>query len=462
MENNISGIKTRFYIIFFCLLLVFIGFFISPVRSLNNKFYDLKLNICGNLRSDPYQIRKQIVTISVDDIKTIPQIGYPTPDIHAKMIGKLNSYGVNAIFYDFILRGNIPLSLINATSEAGNVYWPASFNLVKNKNEAFTLDKYTQPFIEIIERNSLTHNSKSESFWFTGIGSFVNNDLAKAAKGIGHISTGNEENAENDIFRKAAILVDIDGNLFPSVNLLLACDYFQVPKDKIIVNPGRSVILQEAEYPDGKIIDIVIPINDKGEMWINYIKPWDVNEHDYLEPFWFVTVLNPEGKPEREKELSERLKGKICLVGNASSVNKDIHTVPIDTNYPGIGIHSHILYTILSGNFIRELPIFYSFIIMIMLISIIGYIAMRFNGIFVFILSISAIALYLIFSYSLFIISGLSLADLFPIAGVFLIGSINLLGDYLLRGKEIEKLMNNLKSINNDLFQKKRNIGRNA
>ncbi|MDD5771908.1 MAG: sigma 54-interacting transcriptional regulator [bacterium] len=455
MENKISGINTRFYILFLCLLLVFIGIFIPPIQSLNNKLYDLKLKICGNLRSDPFKIKKQIVTISVDDVKTIPQIGYPTPDLHAKMINKLKSYGVKEIFYDFILRGDIPLSLINATNEAGNVYWPVSFNLVKNKNEAFTLDKYPLPFIEIIKKNFLTINSIPESFWFSGNGSLLNDDLAKAAKGIGHISTGNEENEKNDVFRKAALLIDIDGNLFPSVNLLLACDYLQVPKDKIIVKPGHSIILPEAKYPDGKIMDLVIPINDKGEMWINYIKPWNVNEHDYLEPFWYVTVLNPEGKPEREKELSERLKDKICLVGNASSVNKDVHNVPIDTNYPGIGIHSHILYTILSGNFIREVPIFYSFVIMIILISIIGLLSVRANGIIVFLSSIIGIPIYLVLSYSLFIISGISLADLYPLMGLFIFGSVNLLGDYLIRGKEIEQLMQNLKNINNDLFRKK-------
>ncbi|MBI5417820.1 hypothetical protein HZA55_07740 [Candidatus Poribacteria bacterium] len=78
-------------------IVLVITFFLNfCIQSINNKFYDLKLRVCGDLRSDPYQIKKKIITISVEDEKTIPQIGYPSPLVHAEMIKKLKAFKVRA------------------------------------------------------------------------------------------------------------------------------------------------------------------------------------------------------------------------------------------------------------------------------------------------------------------------------------------------------------------------------
>ncbi|MBI5206191.1 MAG: adenylate/guanylate cyclase domain-containing protein [Candidatus Firestonebacteria bacterium] len=439
-ESQFASILLYSSLITIGIISILFFLFHSTEKSLSYMFYDLKLKICGKYRSDPHNIREKIVTISVDEIKTIPQIGYPSPNIHAKMIEKLVSYKVNSIFYDFIFKGDVPDSLVQATKDAGNIYWTASFNLTRHEKEAFLINEYTQNNQEIIKNNSLKFDNKTGGFWKAKVGVFPNEAIAKAAKGVGHISTDNDENSENDVFRKVALFLNIDGYLFPSVNLLLVCDYLKVPRNNIFINPGESIILLDAQYPDGTKKDIEIPINENGEMLINYIKPWKINVHNYLEPFWFVTVLNPNNKPEWDKELKERLKDKICLIGNASSINKDIHNIPIETNYPGIGIHAHILYTILSENFIKEVPFFYTLIFTISIMGIFAYFVQNTNISITLLIAFSCMIIYSIFSYTLFVFSGLSPDDIFPIAGILIFGFSVAVFKFIYAEKEREKL----------------------
>ncbi len=444
-------------IITLSIILIAIFFSTSKIKLLNNNFYDFKIKICGKFRPDVYQIRKKIVTIFIDDIKTIPEIGYPSPLIHAEMIKKLSSFNVKFIFYDFIFRGETPQSLIQATKDAGNVYWPVSFYLNQNNENALKISDFSQSFQEIIKKNSLikkNENHNLSGLWHAGLSSLANENLLNNSKGIGHISTGNDENETNNVFRKVALIINIDGYLFPSIDLIIACDYFNVEKNNVKIKSGESIILPNAKLPDGKFSDIEIPINEHGEMLINYIKPWEINEHDFLEPFWFVSVLNSEGKPERENELKIRFKDKICLVGNASSINKDIHIIPIDTNYPGIGIHSHILYTILSGTFIREISPISTWILLCIIIVIFYFITSKRSGLTAFFISLISIFLYFIFSYAIFIVYGFSFVDLIPISGLLLSGSLNLIGDIFVKEKKIEKLEHELISLDSELYQK--------
>ncbi|MBI4652277.1 CHASE2 domain-containing protein [Candidatus Desantisbacteria bacterium] len=407
------------------LLIILVKFFKSFSDNINNKFYDYKIKTCGKLRPDKYNAKEKIVTVSLEDGKTIPQIGYPSLFVHAKMIEKLKKYKVKSILYDFIFFGMIPNELIKAANSADNIFWPVSFYLTKNKKEAYSINRY-RPFArKIIKKNSIYYETAKDKFFYAGFGIFPNEELTISSKGVGQICTSNDEKDKNSIFRKALLVINIDGYILPSINLFLICDYLQVPFKKIIIEPGECIILPKAKLSNNETEDITIPINDRGEMWINYIKPWSNKKHKLMESFSFTKVLNPEEKPEQEKHLQEQLKNKICLVGNALSASKDMHKVPIDNNYPGIGIHSHIIYTILSRNFIRPVSSLYMLIIFSFILPGISYIINKHGSPKALIIYFGFIIGYLIISYTVFIFSGIVLHDFIPLTGFLLFGILN-------------------------------------
>ncbi|MBI4650932.1 CHASE2 domain-containing protein [Candidatus Desantisbacteria bacterium] len=466
MKINIYNIKKSIFILVltYIILLILLLFFSSSLEVINYKFFDLKMKICGNLRSDKNKIREKIVTISVEDNKTIPEIGFPSILYHAKMIEKLTKIGVHSILYDFVFNGNISEEFIDKSKNA-NIFWPIIFNLTREKKNAFKLNKYSTTQQKLIINYSIYNSStiaKTDNFYYSTQGMFPNNEIIYNSKGTGHSSTQNDENDTSNTFRKMALLLNIDEHLFPSIDLVVICNYLQVPVDKIVIKPGQEIIIPNAKFPDSNIEDVIIPINERYEMWINYIKPWNINKHGFLEPFWFVSILNLENDPEQEKEIQDRLKNKICLVGNASTINRDIHIIPIDDNYPGIGIHSHVIYTILSKNFIKFLPVYYTLIIIFINLLALSLIIDKLNSILVFSLSLVFNFFYFFVSYILFIISGIAFYDFIPFLGFLLYGLLYLIVSYLYKTKEVTELKQQLELLNNELDKKKCSIGKYA
>jgi class 3 adenylate cyclase len=57
-----------------------------------------------------------------------------------------------------------------------------------------------------------------------------------------------------------------------------------------------------------------------------------------------------------KRELSERVGGKLCLIGSTSSGGADFVPTPVNNRTPGVDLHAAVLETILSGRFIQRAP----------------------------------------------------------------------------------------------------------
>ncbi len=62
---------------------------------------------------------------------------------------------------------------------------------------------------------------------------------------------------------------------FPSLALLVVCDYLDVPMTNVVITPGLSVHIPDAFISDGVRRDIDIPIDDSGTMIVNWTGLWD-------------------------------------------------------------------------------------------------------------------------------------------------------------------------------------------
>ena len=102
-------------------------------------------------------------------------------------------------------------------------------------------------------------------------------ELAVASRGLGSLSVKFDRDGA---LRRVPILVRHKASYYPLLPLRVICDYLNVSPEKIILRPGKHMILQDAKTPGSQIPhDIVIPIDRKGNMIVNYLGPWGRMDH---------------------------------------------------------------------------------------------------------------------------------------------------------------------------------------
>jgi adenylate cyclase len=153
------------------------------------------------------------------------------------------------------------------------------------------------------------------------------------------------------------------------------CDYLHVPPAHILVTP-RQIILRGAQHPGtGSPHDIVIPIDRHGRMIINYIGAWERLTHYSLERIFAAA------KKRLERDiLQEELAGKIVVLADVSTGTSDVGAVPLDANFPLGGLHTNVMHTILTENFLRELSAPEMFFIEAVLLSAMLMLALRYSS----------------------------------------------------------------------------------
>ena len=333
------------------------------------KTFDYRMRARGKIITD-----SNIVLIDIDD-RSIKSIGrYPWDrSYHAKMIEILTSNNAHTIAYDILFHQSSDHKndalLIEATKKSKNVYYPVGFDF------AFTDISGTKGSEEI----------DIEYLKSYGFGKFLGETkevlsvkraiapiekVADASKGLGHISSNRDRDG---VIRRVPLVVKLEGVFFPSFALISVMDYLDVPKDKINIRLGKDITLKGALFPDeDRRRDIVIPIDDRGMMLINYAGKWTETFHHYS----FKNIIDIYDATESEVELPD-FKDNIIIVSNSAS-GYDIKPIPIENSYPGGGIHANIINTILTENFL----VYANFLLRVLIILALGLIG-SLSGLFI-------------------------------------------------------------------------------
>jgi len=274
---------------------------------------------------------------------------------YAQVVRNLATIGVAAQVYDFIFAARAKSAdedqaFIEATRAAGQVY----FGLALALDRAGQATQRQQPSRledqRYVERTawSLTVQGDASGL-YTGtdpVNTFV--DLATAARGLGYLSSTSDRDG---VLRRLPLVVRYKDAFYPSIAFRVMCDYLGVPPARIVVVPGRHIRLQGARRPGATAArDIVIPIDRRGSMLVNYVGAWERLQHVPLERI----VLASKDRVDLEL-LQEDLAGKIVVVADVSTGTSDVGAMPLDANFPLSGLHSNIMHTILTEQFLREL-----------------------------------------------------------------------------------------------------------
>lgn len=307
-----------------------------------------------------------VVLIDVDD-KSLKQIGtfYLGREEEARLVRNLGLAGVAAQAHDVIYAAPLPgdEALLAATIGAGNVYFGMAAGLA-----------------DVAAFSASTGAIPERERWRPKIVGDVSTILAatrplvtfpliaSASKGLGFLDI----RVDRDGVYRLAPLLGRDGDaLVPSLPLRVVCDYLGVTPDRIEVAPGRTVTLRGARRPgDGAARDIVIPIDERGRMVVNYLGSWEALKHYPAGSIW-------EASDDRfaMMDLKEELQGKLALLTWVTSGSGDVGPVPGDPQFLLGGIHANVMNTILTGNFLRRLTPMTTFVMVTLPLLLVLYVA---------------------------------------------------------------------------------------
>ncbi len=190
-------------------------------------------------------------------------------------------------------------------------------------------------------------------------------------------------NAEPDpdgVMRRVPLFIKYEEHkIFPQLAVAGLLSFLDV---KDIEISKESLTFQGAAIGN-KTKDITIPLDETGAMIVNWTGKWETCFRHI--PYHFIldlqetrlrlsqqlnqlsgNELSEEDKAvvryleKSERELKDKLKaaveGRICIVGLTATGTQDLGPIPLQTNYPLVGLSSNLIDTIVSESFIRKAP----------------------------------------------------------------------------------------------------------
>ncbi len=297
---------------------------------------------------------------------------------HAQVIRNLAAMNVSVQLYDFIFAAQSneeeDSALIDATRKAGNIYFGLAFELVRERNPKIRQPKTTKDVLYLDKTKWQVVVDGNPIAFYVGTNPLITFPaLASASQGLGYLSLKFDPDG---VFRRLPLLVRYQGAFYPSFSFRAICDYLNVPPEKIIVKPGKTITLKDAKRPgEATGHDIVIPIDRHGNMIVNFIGPWERMKH-----YNFADVLRASEDRDEMEMWREELSGKIIVVSEVLTGSSDVGPVPTDTNFPLPGLHANVIHTILTESFLRELSELEMLFTELLLLLIILILSLRFSS----------------------------------------------------------------------------------
>jgi len=326
----------------------------------------------------------------------------------ADVIDILRRANVSGIAYDTVFATEKNQSLINATFQAKNVYYPLVLAPIDSSVRSMQDDE------EVLRENlwniKVTRSGnpiQAKAYYSTYP------ELAKVAKGIGHINFNPDIDG---VFRRIPLLIRHDGSYVPTFSLLIASDYLGVKPSQIEVSFGKHILFKNAQFPNGTKRNIKIPIDDEGRTIINFAGNWQ----DVFRHISFVDVLEVLGDEDLLEILRDEIKDNLVIVADVSSRGKDFGATPLENFYPLSSIHANILNSILTVNFIDELDPWQQAIINLLIIVIICVAAIKTRALVYSGITLLTFVLFVLFVIWLFLYANTLTSILPPAIGIVL------------------------------------------
>ncbi|MBN2535302.1 MAG: CHASE2 domain-containing protein [Spirochaetales bacterium] len=318
---------------------LFPGFFTIHNTRLNDCFFKLRYSLTGSAPVSPY-----LVLCFLDD-------PLPPPE---------DNTGIwNAILNKL---GNKQLNLKSKTIL---VYPDSNFSYKEMKVQGGT-GKLFLPGMILNHRTTgnpdILNRIKDVAFvpkvYYHGCRGYPGN-LEEAALSFPEIVTGVSEgtgianlfpDADGVVRRLPLFYTSGEGLYYPSLFLAALCHYCDVKPDTIEI--GRGQVKLPRAYFRMATRDMVIPVDEKGQMLINYPGPRDAS-FDLLSAARLLELVEVE-----TGSLISSSPESLILTGDISTCGGKFSTSIYDTGYPDVMILASAFNTVFTDNFLKPADFF--------------------------------------------------------------------------------------------------------
>jgi adenylate cyclase len=296
---------------------------------------------------------------------------------YGQVVRNLRDLGVALQMWDYIFSAPMNAeddSILMANNKsAGNVYYGMGFalkdkpSIMRRPRPASTWEylSKTKWHVQVEGDTSMMYAAENPNTIFPA--------FASSARGLGSIALQFDQDG---VYRRAPLLLRYEDGFYPSFSFCAICDFLQVSPENILVHPGKNLILKGAHRPNSQPHDIVIPIDERCNIIVNFVGPWDrIVNYD------LATIYRAsDDRDAMEYTMKPEFQGKLVVVADASTGATDIHPVPTDNNYPLSGLHANVLHTILTENFLRELNSWEMTVLEILLLACVALFALKLSS----------------------------------------------------------------------------------
>ena len=346
------------------------GLFVDKLNALETRIIDHLLALRHKVKpTDPF-FKFSVAHVDANYYFSRPQ--------HGQVIRNLAAMKVSAQLVDFIFEEVVSDTedqpLIDATKEAGNVYFGMSFDSLTTPIGAGNYSAETDDDINPGSKKwRVVLNSATESFYFGANPRLPYRALAASAQGLGFLNLTPDPDG---ILRRLPLLARHNGVLYPSLSFRAACDYLGIAPENIIVEPGRSITLKGVRPVNGsKPHDILIPIDKNGCMILNVLEfSTDIPIFRYSE------IYEASQNSVKLNQLTKELSGKIVVLSETLGKQYKTRLTANEESLSSGVIHALVIQNILAGSFLSNISRPGGLFIEIGILSIILLMSMRFSS----------------------------------------------------------------------------------
>ncbi len=357
--------------IFLAALLAMTIVLISWQRLLD-PYENVLLDIRFQLR--PIQsVDNKIVIIEVSD-DTLKQLGYwPLPrDFHASLVDVLSYLGARQVMFDVIFTDKTAQddAFKDSIQQADNVYLPY--------------------VLELADDARINKSAKAKR-----VVTPVLTEFSEGAKGLGYINAYRDTDGKT---RWVPLVLNLDEKILPHITLQMACNFLNVPLKDITVERNHLSVNHQ----------LVIPTSHQGAALVNYAGRWEKTFRHYS----YVDILmafNEKSQGKTPRINLDSLRGSICFIGLTATGTADLQSMPLQNDYPMVGLHANLINSILTKQFVQRAGQGINFLILVGLLASVVWMTRRQKAkpIAAFFLTVAGGILYGTIALLLFVFEGI-------------------------------------------------------
>ena len=303
----------------------------------------------------------RVVDIDEESLKKLGQWPWPRSDM-ADLTNRLTDAGAAVIAYDVVFaepdRTSPAQLAARAKRDKADAKTLAAIEALPDNDQVFANaianSRVTLGYFLGYEGKTATVEPKVGTAWGGSIPNvpYLNFTSASqpipvlrdAAQGLGSVSRIGDEDG---IIRQAPMLLMQNGTYLPSLSVE-ALRVAQGGGSMVIKTSDASGELGNADYvfpASVKVGDIVIPIDDKGQMLMYYTGP----RPERIVPAW--KVMTGAMPPE---EMAKQFNGAIVYVGTSAPGLRDLISTPLEKRVAGVMVHAEATEQIILQKFLTR------------------------------------------------------------------------------------------------------------